>query len=70
MASRQYRINKLSPARRPAKSRYQKRVKAKITRLEDGRELEVTMSIRGVEGDVVSLEDDHVYLGLWQPPES
>jgi hypothetical protein len=39
-----------------------------MTRLEDGHEVEVTMKVLGQVGDIVSLEDEDVSIGLWKPP--
>jgi hypothetical protein len=69
MASRQYQVKEILSQTRPSgrsKSELRRRVRARLTRLEDGHELVVSMIGLGNVGDVVSLEDDHIYLALWK----
>jgi hypothetical protein len=68
VAKRQYRIEEVTHSGRPANPRPRHRVRARLTRLEDGRELHVAMAGLGNPGELVWLEDDHVQIGLWQPP--
>jgi hypothetical protein len=68
VAQRKYRVDEISLTGRPTKTRHRHRVRAKLTRLEDGRQLQVTMVGLGAPGEEVWLEDEHVQIGLWQPP--
>jgi hypothetical protein len=70
MASKKYRIESIKEIGLPARKSLRRRVRAKLLRLEDGRELDVSMAAMGRVGEIVSLEDEHVYLGLWQPYSS
>jgi hypothetical protein len=65
---RQYRILSRESVDRPGRSQLRRNVRARLIRLEDGHELEVSMKALGQVGDIVSLEDEHVSLGLWKPP--
>jgi hypothetical protein len=66
MAVRQYRITHIEAPARPGKPKLRRNVRARLSLLEDGRELEVSMKALGQVGEVVSLEDDHVHIGLWR----
>jgi hypothetical protein len=67
MAMKQYRILQVDRTDRPGRSKWRRNVRAKLTRLEDGRELEVSMKALGEVGDIVSLDDEHVQIALWKP---
>jgi hypothetical protein len=73
MAQRQYQVKEILSRDHPSgrsKSELRRRVRAKLKRLEDGHELEVSMIGLGNVGDVVSLEDEHIYLALWKSQTS
>jgi hypothetical protein len=63
MACRLYRIESID---RPNHS-IRDRVRCTLTRLEDGRTIEVSMPCIRDTGQVIALEDSQVYFALWQP---
>jgi hypothetical protein len=67
MAVRQYRITQVDAFDRRGKSKLRRKVRARLTRLDDGRELEISLKALGQVGDIVSLEDEHVEIALWKP---
>lgn len=70
MANRSYRVESIEHQGRARATRIRDRVRCTLTRLEDGRTIQVSMPCQGEVGQVVLLEDSQVYFALWQPEGS
>jgi len=66
MAQRKYRIDAVEFGRTSMKN-LRDHARCTLTRLEDGRVIEVTMPCARSIGETIWLEDSQVYFAMWQP---